>query len=154
MQQVINMSNVFSHLFILMPNQTVMKTEQDPRWGLEGGVRVMKQVIGSTWLSERPMFVHVHVFFNVFTYCDQCLDYAGPRDVVSCVKVFVFTETGGFIAFNNDKNIKNVLLLCSPQDAQYQKCMKMSDCEMLKMNSYIDIKCCSGDLCNTFDESA
>lgn len=38
--------------------------------------------------------------------------------------------------------------------AQYQKCMKMSDCEMLKMNSYINIKCCSDDLCNTFDESA
>lgn len=112
MQQVINMSHVFSHLFILMPNQTVMKTEQDPQWGLEGGVRVMKQVIGSTWLSERPMCTPC--FFYVFTYCDQCLDYAGPRDVVSCVKVFVFTETGGFIAFNDDKNIKNVLLLCSP----------------------------------------
>lgn len=25
---------------------------------------------------------------------------------------------------------------------------------MLKMNSYINIKCCSDDLCNTFDESA
>lgn len=112
MQQVINMSHVFSHL-LLMPNQTVMKTEQDPQWGLEGGVRVMKQVIGSTWPSERPMCTSCFLF-NVFTYCDQCLDYAGPRDVVSCVKVFVFTETGGFIAFNDDKNIKNVLLLCSP----------------------------------------
>ncbi|XP_040911433.1 CD59 glycoprotein [Toxotes jaculatrix] len=33
---------------------------------------------------------------------------------------------------------------------QYQKCMALSDCEMLKMNAYIDIKCCSDDMCNTF----
>uniref|UniRef100_A0A3Q1EIE8 Prostate and testis expressed protein 4-like n=1 Tax=Acanthochromis polyacanthus TaxID=80966 RepID=A0A3Q1EIE8_9TELE len=31
----------------------------------------------------------------------------------------------------------------------YQKCMALEDCEMLKMNSYIDIMCCSEDLCNT-----
>ncbi|TDH05931.1 hypothetical protein EPR50_G00127670 [Perca flavescens] len=32
---------------------------------------------------------------------------------------------------------------------QYQKCMALSDCEMLKTNSYINIKCCTEDLCNT-----
>ncbi|KAJ3594751.1 hypothetical protein NHX12_004058 [Muraenolepis orangiensis] len=32
---------------------------------------------------------------------------------------------------------------------QYQKCMAMRDCEMLKMNAYIDIQCCDGDMCNT-----
>lgn len=67
----------------------------------------MKQVIGSTWSSERPLHVNFMCFY-VFTYCDQCLDYTGPRDVVSCVKVFVFMETGGFITLNNDKNIKNI----------------------------------------------
>ncbi|XP_060940308.1 CD59 glycoprotein [Limanda limanda] len=36
----------------------------------------------------------------------------------------------------------------------YQKCMALSDCEMLKMNSYIDIKCCGDDMCNTFDNPA
>ena len=35
-------------------------------------------------------------------------------------------------------------------DGQYQKCMAMSDCEMLKMNAYIDMKCCDTDMCNTF----
>uniref|UniRef100_A0A3B4U1U4 CD59 glycoprotein-like n=2 Tax=Seriola dumerili TaxID=41447 RepID=A0A3B4U1U4_SERDU len=33
---------------------------------------------------------------------------------------------------------------------QYQKCMALSDCRMLKMNAYINIKCCSDDMCNTF----
>ncbi|KAF3698725.1 hypothetical protein EXN66_Car014412 [Channa argus] len=33
---------------------------------------------------------------------------------------------------------------------QFQKCIKLSDCEMLKMNAYINIKCCSDDMCNTF----
>ncbi|XP_020773029.1 CD59B glycoprotein [Boleophthalmus pectinirostris] len=33
---------------------------------------------------------------------------------------------------------------------QYQKCMALKDCEMLKLNAYIDIKCCGDDLCNTF----
>ncbi|KAM9789434.1 CD59 glycoprotein [Neosynchiropus ocellatus] len=33
---------------------------------------------------------------------------------------------------------------------QYQKCMAMSDCNMLRMNSFIDMKCCAEDLCNTF----
>ncbi|GAA6236055.1 CD59 glycoprotein-like [Lates japonicus] len=33
---------------------------------------------------------------------------------------------------------------------QYQKCMAMSDCEMLKRNAYINMKCCSDDMCNTF----
>ncbi|XP_070701795.1 uncharacterized protein ly97.3 [Pempheris klunzingeri] len=32
---------------------------------------------------------------------------------------------------------------------QYQKCMAPADCEMLKMNSYIDITCCGDDMCNT-----
>ncbi|XP_023138775.3 uncharacterized protein ly97.3 [Amphiprion ocellaris] len=31
----------------------------------------------------------------------------------------------------------------------YQKCMALEDCEILKMNAYIDIKCCSEDMCNT-----
>ncbi|XP_069013988.1 CD59B glycoprotein [Embiotoca jacksoni] len=35
-----------------------------------------------------------------------------------------------------------------PPHGQYQKCMALSDCEMLKMNSYIDINCCSEDMCN------
>ncbi|KAM9349876.1 uncharacterized protein ly97.3 [Symphorus nematophorus] len=34
---------------------------------------------------------------------------------------------------------------------QYQKCMALADCEDLKMNSYINIKCCTEDMCNTFD---
>ncbi|XP_054452541.1 CD59 glycoprotein [Anoplopoma fimbria] len=33
---------------------------------------------------------------------------------------------------------------------QYQKCMALSDCNMLQMNAYIDIKCCTEDMCNTF----
>ncbi|XP_071759850.1 uncharacterized protein ly97.3 [Centroberyx gerrardi] len=33
---------------------------------------------------------------------------------------------------------------------QYQKCMALSDCQMLQMNAYIDIKCCNDDMCNTF----
>ncbi|XP_030629193.1 CD59B glycoprotein [Chanos chanos] len=32
----------------------------------------------------------------------------------------------------------------------FQKCMRMSDCEDLKMNAYIQVKCCQTDLCNTF----
>nr|XP_019962144.1 PREDICTED: CD59B glycoprotein-like [Paralichthys olivaceus] len=36
----------------------------------------------------------------------------------------------------------------------YQKCMALSDCEMLKMNAYIDIKCCGDDMCNTSDDPA
>ncbi|XP_047444544.1 CD59 glycoprotein [Mugil cephalus] len=31
----------------------------------------------------------------------------------------------------------------------YQKCMALSDCQMLKMNAYININCCSEDMCNT-----
>ncbi|CAL8369662.1 unnamed protein product [Boreogadus saida] len=38
----------------------------------------------------------------------------------------------------------------SAPHGQYQKCMAMSDCEMLKMNSYIDMKCCADNMCNTF----
>uniref|UniRef100_A0A672YVN6 UPAR/Ly6 domain-containing protein n=1 Tax=Sphaeramia orbicularis TaxID=375764 RepID=A0A672YVN6_9TELE len=30
------------------------------------------------------------------------------------------------------------------------KCMRQTDCEMLKRNAYIDIKCCGDDMCNTF----
>jgi len=33
---------------------------------------------------------------------------------------------------------------------QYQKCMAMSDCNMLQTNSYINMKCCDTDMCNTF----
>ncbi|KAM3866265.1 uncharacterized protein ly97.3 [Diretmus argenteus] len=33
--------------------------------------------------------------------------------------------------------------------SKYQKCMALSDCEMLKMNAYIDIQCCNDDMCNT-----
>ncbi|XP_059201021.1 CD59B glycoprotein [Centropristis striata] len=33
---------------------------------------------------------------------------------------------------------------------QYQKCMALTDCENLKMNAYIDINCCTEDMCNTF----
>ncbi|XP_036412434.1 CD59 glycoprotein [Colossoma macropomum] len=32
----------------------------------------------------------------------------------------------------------------------YQKCLAMSDCEMLKQNAYLRIKCCQEDACNTF----
>lgn len=61
-----------------------------------------------------------------------------------------------FFYFKTITNTLNTFFLLPfpPKVAQYQKCMRMSDCEMLKTNSYIDIKCCSGDLCNTFDESA
>ncbi|XP_068594339.1 lymphocyte antigen 6H [Cebidichthys violaceus] len=33
---------------------------------------------------------------------------------------------------------------------QKQKCMALSDCEMLKMNAYIDVNCCTEDMCNSF----
>ncbi|XP_041805842.1 secreted protein of Ly-6 domain 1 [Chelmon rostratus] len=36
---------------------------------------------------------------------------------------------------------------------QYQKCMALSDCEMLERNAYINMKCCSDDMCNTFENS-
>ncbi|XP_076837537.1 uncharacterized protein ly97.3 [Brachyhypopomus gauderio] len=32
----------------------------------------------------------------------------------------------------------------------YQKCMAPSDCEQLKLNAYINLKCCQDNLCNTF----
>uniref|UniRef100_H2N1D1 Snake toxin/toxin-like domain-containing protein n=1 Tax=Oryzias latipes TaxID=8090 RepID=H2N1D1_ORYLA len=31
---------------------------------------------------------------------------------------------------------------------RYQKCMALSDCRMLQMNAYIQMTCCSKDLCN------
>ncbi|XP_072219421.1 uncharacterized protein ly97.3 isoform X2 [Leuresthes tenuis] len=31
----------------------------------------------------------------------------------------------------------------------FQRCIALSDCEILKMNAYIDIKCCTEDQCNT-----
>ncbi|CAL9689350.1 unnamed protein product [Knipowitschia caucasica] len=37
-----------------------------------------------------------------------------------------------------------------PPYGQYQKCMALKDCELLKMNAYIQMKCCGEDLCNTF----
>ncbi|XP_074545571.1 uncharacterized protein ly97.3 [Halichoeres trimaculatus] len=36
---------------------------------------------------------------------------------------------------------------------QYQKCMRLEDCEMLKTNSFININCCTEDMCNTFEPS-
>lgn len=35
-----------------------------------------------------------------------------------------------------------------PTDGRYQKCMALSDCRMLQMNAYIQMTCCSEDLCN------
>ncbi|XP_049888885.1 CD59B glycoprotein [Epinephelus moara] len=35
-------------------------------------------------------------------------------------------------------------------NGQYQKCMALEDCELLKLNAYIDVNCCTGDMCNTF----
>lgn len=34
-------------------------------------------------------------------------------------------------------------------DGHYQKCTVMADCELLKLNAYIRVKCCQNDLCNT-----
>ncbi|XP_031418708.1 CD59 glycoprotein [Clupea harengus] len=34
--------------------------------------------------------------------------------------------------------------------SHFQKCISMSDCQMLQTNSYINIKCCQKDLCNVF----
>lgn len=34
--------------------------------------------------------------------------------------------------------------------AQFQKCMSLESCELLKLNAYIDIKCCGDEMCNTF----
>ncbi|XP_060761337.1 CD59 glycoprotein [Neoarius graeffei] len=31
----------------------------------------------------------------------------------------------------------------------YQRCTAMADCELLKRNAYIKVKCCQNDLCNT-----
>ncbi|MED6256720.1 hypothetical protein ATANTOWER_009645 [Ataeniobius toweri] len=33
---------------------------------------------------------------------------------------------------------------------QFQRCIALSDCKMLEMNAYINIKCCTEDMCNTF----
>ncbi|XP_077580701.1 uncharacterized protein ly97.3 [Stigmatopora nigra] len=32
---------------------------------------------------------------------------------------------------------------------RYQKCMSKIDCEMLKLNAFINMKCCDTDMCNT-----
>ncbi|XP_040026883.1 uncharacterized protein ly97.3 [Gasterosteus aculeatus] len=37
-----------------------------------------------------------------------------------------------------------------PPHGEFQKCMALSDCEMLKMNAYININCCTEDMCNTY----
>lgn len=34
-------------------------------------------------------------------------------------------------------------------DGHYQRCTAMADCELLKRNAYIKVKCCQNDLCNT-----
>ncbi|KAM9439783.1 CD59 glycoprotein isoform 1-T2 [Clarias gariepinus] len=31
----------------------------------------------------------------------------------------------------------------------YQKCTTMAACDLLKLNAYMRVKCCQGDLCNT-----
>ncbi|XP_056148878.1 CD59 glycoprotein [Lampris incognitus] len=36
---------------------------------------------------------------------------------------------------------------------QYQKCMTMLDCQMLKINAFVDISCCNSDMCNEFSGS-
>ncbi|XP_042352968.1 uncharacterized protein ly97.3, partial [Plectropomus leopardus] len=37
-----------------------------------------------------------------------------------------------------------------PPNAQFQKCMALEDCEVLKMNAYLDVKCCTNGMCNTY----
>uniref|UniRef100_A0A3P9P2E3 CD59B glycoprotein-like n=2 Tax=Poecilia reticulata TaxID=8081 RepID=A0A3P9P2E3_POERE len=32
----------------------------------------------------------------------------------------------------------------------FQRCIAYSDCKMLAANAYIDVKCCTKDMCNTF----
>lgn len=34
--------------------------------------------------------------------------------------------------------------------AQFQKCMALESCNLLKLNAYINVTCCADDLCNTF----
>ncbi|TWW73723.1 uncharacterized protein ly97.3 [Takifugu flavidus] len=34
--------------------------------------------------------------------------------------------------------------------AQFQKCMSLESCELLKLNAYINAKCCGDEMCNTF----
>uniref|UniRef100_H3BX97 CD59 glycoprotein-like n=1 Tax=Tetraodon nigroviridis TaxID=99883 RepID=H3BX97_TETNG len=34
--------------------------------------------------------------------------------------------------------------------AQFQKCMSLESCNLLKLNAYINVKCCGDDMCNTF----
>ncbi|XP_036375270.1 neurotoxin 3FTx-RI-like [Megalops cyprinoides] len=36
----------------------------------------------------------------------------------------------------------------NPPYSSFRRCIKMTDCLMLKTNSYIDIDCCNTDLCN------
>ncbi|XP_015237699.1 CD59 glycoprotein [Cyprinodon tularosa] len=33
---------------------------------------------------------------------------------------------------------------------RFQRCIALRDCKMLQMNAYIDINCCTEDMCNTF----
>ncbi|XP_068197494.1 CD59 glycoprotein [Antennarius striatus] len=49
-----------------------------------------------------------------------------------------------------EKDICAAVRFLRPPNGQYQKCMTMSDCEMMKTNAYIKLKCCSKDMCNTF----
>lgn len=98
---------------------------------------------------------NVHFMCFVFTHCEQCWHYVGLTMLyLVWIDVFDFTRLVASILFTMTKTSKISFFFVPPKDGQYQKCMKMSDCEMLKMNSYIDIKCCSDDLCNSFDESA
>ncbi|KAK9538766.1 hypothetical protein VZT92_003916 [Zoarces viviparus] len=49
-----------------------------------------------------------------------------------------------------EKNACAAVQFLSAPHGQKQKCMALSDCVMLKMSAYIDTKCCTEDMCNTF----
>ncbi|XP_031721323.1 CD59 glycoprotein [Anarrhichthys ocellatus] len=49
-----------------------------------------------------------------------------------------------------EKNVCAAVQFLSAPYGQKQKCMALSECIMLRMNAYIDIKCCTEDMCNTF----
>ncbi|XP_041659875.1 CD59 glycoprotein-like [Cheilinus undulatus] len=43
------------------------------------------------------------------------------------------------------------VVFISEPNIQYQECMKMTDCEMLKSNTFMDINCCTTDMCNHYN---
>ncbi|KAG7277136.1 hypothetical protein CRUP_022599 [Coryphaenoides rupestris] len=72
-----------------------------------------------------------------------------------CSRMYCWPLKSGLGVGKKNRTMKLLLLslalaLLFTTDGQFQKCMTMSDCNMLKMNSYISIKCCADDLCNTF----